>query len=76
MPPHAVVVVGGGCLESTFIDQNNPKRQTADPHWGSPKLDLSAGVVECMVGGHISIDHAVFDRHIISIDFVFSKDKS
>jgi hypothetical protein len=28
-------------LESTFIDQNNPKRQTADPHWGSPKLDLS-----------------------------------
>jgi hypothetical protein len=30
-------------LESTqaFIDQNNPKRQTADPQWGSPKLDLS-----------------------------------
>ena len=28
-------------LESTFIDQNNPKRQTADPLWGSPKLDLS-----------------------------------
>jgi hypothetical protein len=27
-------------LESTFIDQNNPKRQTASPHWGSPKLDL------------------------------------
>ncbi len=29
-------------LESTFIDQNlnNPKRQTADPLWGSPKLDL------------------------------------
>ncbi len=26
--------------ESTFIDQNNPKRQTAGPHWGSPKLDL------------------------------------
>jgi hypothetical protein len=28
-------------LESTFIDQNNPKRQTAGPLWGSPKLDLS-----------------------------------
>jgi hypothetical protein len=29
-------------LESTFIDQNNPKRQTADPPLrGSPKLDLS-----------------------------------
>ncbi len=28
-------------LESTFTDQNNPKRQTADPLWGSPKLDLS-----------------------------------
>ncbi len=27
-------------LESTFIDQNNPKRQTAGPLWGSPKLDL------------------------------------
>jgi hypothetical protein len=29
-------------FESTFIDQNNlnPKRQTADPPWGSPKLDL------------------------------------
>ncbi len=25
----------------TFIDQNNPKRQTADPLWGSPKLSLS-----------------------------------
>jgi hypothetical protein len=31
----------GTFLESTFIDQNNPKRQTADPQWGSPKLDLS-----------------------------------
>ena len=29
-------------LESTFIDQNNPKRQTADPLWGSPKWDLLA----------------------------------
>ena len=28
-------------LESTFIDQNNPKRQTAGPRRGSPKLDLS-----------------------------------
>ena len=27
-------------LESTFIDQNNPKRQTAGPRRGSPKLDL------------------------------------
>ncbi len=27
-------------LESTFTDQSNPKRQTADPLWGSPKLDL------------------------------------
>ncbi len=27
-------------LESTFIDQNNPKRQTAGPLWGSPKLGL------------------------------------
>jgi hypothetical protein len=27
-------------LESTFTDQKNPKRQTADPLWGSPKLDL------------------------------------
>ncbi len=26
-------------LESTFIGQNNPKRQTAGPLWGSPKLD-------------------------------------
>ena len=26
-------------LESTFTDQNNPKRQTADPQWSSPKLD-------------------------------------
>jgi hypothetical protein len=34
-------------LESTFIDQNNPKRQTAGPHWGSPKLDLS----ELVYGG-------------------------
>ena len=23
-------------LESTFIDQTNPQRQTADPLWGSP----------------------------------------
>ncbi len=29
-------------LESTFTDQNNPKRQTADPLWGSTKLDLLA----------------------------------
>ncbi len=41
--------LGLGCgaqafLESTFIDQNNPKRQTAGPQFGSPKLDLrSAG---------------------------------
>ena len=27
-------------MESTFIDQNNPKRQTAGPLRGSPKLDL------------------------------------
>ena len=27
-------------LESTFKDQINPKRQTADPLWGSPELDL------------------------------------
>ncbi len=27
-------------LESTFTDQNNPKRQTADPLWDAPKLDL------------------------------------
>ncbi len=26
---------------SASIDQNNPKRQTADPLWGSPKLDLT-----------------------------------
>ncbi len=26
--------------ESTFIDQTNPKRQTAGPRWGSPKLGL------------------------------------
>jgi hypothetical protein len=25
-------------LESTFTDQNNPKRQMADPLWGSPKV--------------------------------------
>jgi hypothetical protein len=31
-------------LESTFIDQNNPKRQTAGPRRGSPKLDLSRAV--------------------------------
>ena len=34
-------VASGSFWESTFIDQNNPKRQTAGPHWGSPKLDLS-----------------------------------
>ena len=27
-------------LESTFIDQNNPTRQTAGPHWGSSELGL------------------------------------
>jgi len=27
-------------LESTFIDQNNPTRQTAGPHWGSLELGL------------------------------------
>ena len=27
--------------ESTLIDQKNPKRQTAGPRRGSPKLDLS-----------------------------------
>ena len=27
-------------LESTFIDQNNPKRQTAGPHWGASELGL------------------------------------
>ena len=32
---------GNVLLESTFIDQNNPKRQTAGPRRGSPKLDLS-----------------------------------
>ncbi len=40
-------------LESTFIDQNNPKRQTADPLWGSPtrKLDLlRAGMAAVVVG--------------------------
>jgi hypothetical protein len=31
-------------LESTFIDQNNPKRQTAGPRRGSPKLDLTANL--------------------------------
>jgi hypothetical protein len=34
-------------LESTFIDQNNPKRQTADPLWGSAKL----GYRSCPAGG-------------------------
>ena len=30
-------------LESTFIDQINPKRQTAGPHeGGSPELDLAS----------------------------------
>ena len=29
-------------LESTFIDQINPKRQTAGPQWGSPELDLAS----------------------------------
>ena len=32
--------LAGIFLESTFIDQNNPKRQTAGPRRGSPKLDL------------------------------------
>jgi len=27
-------------LETTFIDQNNPTRQTAGPHWGSSELGL------------------------------------
>jgi hypothetical protein len=27
-------------LESTFIDQNNPTRQTAGPYWGSSELGL------------------------------------
>ena len=27
-------------LESTFIDQNNPKRQTAGPQGGSSELGL------------------------------------
>ena len=27
-------------LESTFIDPNNPTRQTAGPHWGSSELGL------------------------------------
>ncbi len=27
-------------LEGTLTHQNNPKRQTAGPPWGSPKLDL------------------------------------
>ena len=26
--------------ESTFIDQNNPKRQTAGPHWGLTGMGL------------------------------------
>ncbi len=36
--------LGSFFLESTFIDQNNPKRQTAGPQWGSPKLDLRGSV--------------------------------
>ena len=33
---------GADSLESTFIDQINPKRQTAGPHeGGSPELDLA-----------------------------------
>jgi len=34
--------LGDFFLESTFIDQINPKRQTAGPQWGSPELDLAS----------------------------------
>ena len=33
-------VASESVLESTFIDQNNPKRQTAGPHWGASELGL------------------------------------
>ena len=40
-------------LESTFIDQINPKRQTAGPHeGGSPELDLEARYSGTRLGAH------------------------
>jgi hypothetical protein len=42
------------CFGSTFIDKNNPKWQTADPLWGSSKLDLTKSYCAAVVGetGH------------------------